>query len=77
MQVQAQSVDMITYALNVTESIEISEPSTYNEVISSDETAEWTVAMTEEIDGISSQEPNMRVSEAAQGIENYWLQMGL
>ena len=28
--------DMVTYALSVAESIEISEPSTYNEAISSD-----------------------------------------
>ena len=30
---------MVAYALNVAESIEIPEPSTYNEAISSDETA--------------------------------------
>jgi len=40
---------MIAYALSVAESIEILEPSTYNEAISSDEAAEWTVAMTEEM----------------------------
>jgi len=40
--------DMIAYALSVVESIEISEPSTYNEAINSDEAAKWTVAMTEE-----------------------------
>ena len=38
---------MVAYALSVAESIEISEPSTYNEAINSDEAAEWTVAMTE------------------------------
>ena len=41
---------MVAYALSVTESIEIPEPSTYSEVINSDEAAEWTVAMTEEIE---------------------------
>ena len=40
---------MITYVLSVTESIEIPEPSTYNEAISSDKAAAWTVAMTEEM----------------------------
>ena len=34
------------------ESIEIPEPSTYNETISSDEAAEWTVAMTEEMESL-------------------------
>ena len=43
-------VDMVAYALSVTESIEIPEPCTYNEAISSDEAAEWTVVMTEEIE---------------------------
>ena len=32
------------------ESIEISEPSTYNEAISSNEAVKWTVDMTEEIE---------------------------
>jgi len=41
--------DMVAYALSVVESIEILEPSTYNEAISSDEAAELTVAMTEEM----------------------------
>jgi len=41
--------DVTAYALSVTESIEILEPSTYNEAISSDDTAEWTVDMTEEM----------------------------
>ena len=40
---------MVAYALSVVESIEISEPSTYNEAINSDEAAKWTVAMTEEM----------------------------
>jgi len=40
---------MVAYALSATESIEIPEPSTYNEAISSDEAAELTVAMTEEM----------------------------
>ena len=40
---------MVAYALSVTESIEIPEHSTYNEAISSDEAAEWTVAMTKEM----------------------------
>ena len=38
--------DQPMQALSVTESIEISEHSTYNEAISSNETAEWTVAIT-------------------------------
>ena len=41
---------MLAYALSVAESIEIPEPFTNNEAISSDETTEWTVAMTEEIE---------------------------
>ena len=41
---------MVFYTLSVTEAIEeIPEPSTYNEAISSDEAAELTVAMTEEM----------------------------
>jgi len=43
---------MVAYALSVTESIEISEPSTYNEAINSDKAAEWTVAMTEEMESL-------------------------
>ena len=42
---------MVTYALSVAESIEILELSTYNEAISSYE-AEWTVAMTEEMESL-------------------------
>ena len=55
---------MVAYALSVKESIEIPEPSTCKEAISSDKATEWTVAMTEK-NGISSQQPNMGVSEAA------------
>ena len=44
--------DMVAYALSVAESIEIPEPSTYNEAISSDEAAEWIVAMTEEMESL-------------------------
>ena len=40
---------MIVYALSVAEFIEILEPSTYKEAISSDKAVEWTVAMTEEM----------------------------
>ena len=36
----------------MTESIEIPEPFTYNKAISSDETAEWTVAITEEMESL-------------------------
>jgi len=43
---------MVTYALSVAESIEIPEPSTYNEAISSDEAAKWTVAINEEIESL-------------------------
>ena len=43
---------MVAYALSVTKSIEILEPSTYNEAISSDEAAEWTVSMTEEMESL-------------------------
>ena len=40
---------MVAYVLSVAESIEIPEPFTYNEAISSDEAAEWTIAMTEKM----------------------------
>jgi len=40
---------LIAYALSVKESIEILEPSTYKEAISSCEAAKWIVAMTEEM----------------------------
>ena len=43
---------MVAYTLCVTESIKILESSTYNEAISSDETAEWTVAMNEDIESL-------------------------
>ena len=43
---------MIAYALNVTKSIEIPESFTYNETNSSDEAAEWTVVMTEEMESL-------------------------
>ena len=42
---------MVAYAL-MAESIEIPEPSAYNEAISSDEAAEWTITMTEEIESL-------------------------
>ena len=45
-------VDMVAYALSMTEPIEIPEPSTYKEAISSGEAAEWTVAVTEEMESL-------------------------
>ena len=42
--------DMVAYSLSVAESIEIPELFTYNKAINSDEAAEWSVAMTEEMD---------------------------
>jgi len=44
--------DMIAYALSVAESIEIHEPSTYNEAISSGEAAERIVVITEEMESL-------------------------
>ena len=43
---------MVAYALSMVESIEIPEPFTYNEAISSDEATEWTVAMTEKMESL-------------------------
>ena len=43
---------MVAYALSVPEFIEIPEPSTYNEAISFDEAAEWTVVMIEEMESL-------------------------
>ena len=40
------------YALSMAEFIEISEPSTYNEAISSDEVVERIVALTEEMESL-------------------------
>ena len=45
-------VDMIAYALSLTESIEISEPSTYKEVISSGEAVKWTDTINEKIESL-------------------------
>ena len=44
--------DMVTYALTVGESIMILEPCTYKKAISSDEAAEWSIAMTEEMESL-------------------------
>jgi len=38
--------------LNVVEWIEISEPSSYTGAVSGKKTAEWTIAMTEEIESL-------------------------
>ena len=43
---------MVAYALSVAEFIEIPKPSTYNEVISSDDATELIVAITEEIESL-------------------------
>ena len=45
-------VDIIAYALNVVESIEIPERSTYKEAINSEEAAEWTIGMTKEMESL-------------------------
>jgi len=44
--------DIVAYALSVAESIEIPEPSTHKEAISSGEVVEWTIAMTEEMESL-------------------------
>ena len=43
---------MIAYVLTVAKSIESPEPSTYREAISSNEDAEWSVDMTEEMESL-------------------------
>lgn len=44
--------DLVVYALSVAEDIEVHESCTYHEVITSGELAQWTIAMSEEIESL-------------------------
>ncbi|WP_222927389.1 reverse transcriptase domain-containing protein, partial [Xylella fastidiosa] len=43
---------MVAYALSVVETVEYDEPSSYAEAVSSNECAQWCVAMSEEIESL-------------------------
>lgn len=43
---------MVSFALSVAKDIEAQDPITYNEAISSNESAEWIAAMSEEIESL-------------------------
>ena len=43
---------MVAYALFVAEVIEYHEPSNYREVVSSENSAQWSIAMSEEIESL-------------------------
>ena len=44
--------EMVAYALSIAETVEYDEPSTYAEAVSSNESAQWCVAMNEEIESL-------------------------
>ena len=44
--------NLVSYALSIAENIEVEEPSTYKEAITSSKSAQWVVAMSEEIESL-------------------------
>ncbi|TXG60466.1 hypothetical protein EZV62_015039 [Acer yangbiense] len=44
--------DLVSFAFNVVETMEIEEPSTYREAVSGTESSQWAIAMNEEIESL-------------------------